>query len=73
MTFDTEPGHIFLGGFADGTLKVWDRRLPAIVRTYQGKHQSWIQNVHWQTGSSRELVSARYANLLPRIHIIDGA
>ena len=39
----------FLAGFADGVVKLFDRRLDeedAIVRSYND-HGSWIQKVKW--------------------------
>jgi regulator-associated protein of mTOR len=59
LTSEPEAAEIFVAGFADGSIKVFDRRMPAptsIVQTYND-HQSWVQNVHWQRHSTRELLS----------------
>ncbi|KDQ14024.1 hypothetical protein BOTBODRAFT_357949 [Botryobasidium botryosum FD-172 SS1] len=60
LTSDLNLGHLFVAGFADGGLRVIDKRLSpsnAVVRSYH-KHQSWVQNVHWQKNANRELLSA---------------
>lgn len=54
---------VFMAGFGDGTVKVFDRRLnedDAITRVFRG-HTSWVQNVRWQKGIHRDIMSARYA------------
>lgn len=54
-------GHIFVAGFGDGTVGVYDRRNPpeaSLVRLWE-EHQTWVQNVHLQRRGNRELVSAR--------------
>lgn len=63
LTSDQLAGDIFVGGFSDGTLRVYDRRLDhrnAIVRrwgTAGTGRDVWINNVHLQRGGYRELVS----------------
>jgi len=49
----------FVASFADGTVKVFDRRLDeedAIVRSY-GDHRSWVQNVRWHPHLSAQFLS----------------
>lgn len=51
----------FVASFADGTVKVFDRRLDeedAIVRSY-GEHQSWVQNVRWHPHLGAQFLSGR--------------
>ena len=60
LTSDQIAGNILVGGFGDGALSVFDRRLHprnTEVRSYLGIHQSWIKNIHMQRGDNRELVS----------------
>ncbi|KAF9974429.1 hypothetical protein BGZ73_002171 [Actinomortierella ambigua] len=60
ITSDQVAGNIFVVGFGDGAVRVYDRRLPqhsAMTMTWK-KHTSWIQNVRMQRGGFRELVSA---------------
>lgn len=50
-----------LTGFADGAVKILDRRLDednAIVRTYS-EHSSWVQAVKWRPGASEKFLTAR--------------
>ncbi|KAG0254788.1 hypothetical protein BG011_005521 [Mortierella polycephala] len=59
ITSDQVSGNIFVVGFGDGAVRVYDRRQPqhdAMVMTWK-KHKSWIQNVRMQRGGFRELVS----------------
>lgn len=54
----------FLASFADGEVKVFDRRLEeedAVVRAYSG-HGSWVQNVRWHPNSTSQgqFLSAGY-------------
>lgn len=63
LTSDQFAGDIFVGGFSDGTIRVYDRRLDhrnAIIRRWRtsgGGRDVWINNVHLQRGGYRELVS----------------
>ncbi|KAF8195097.1 hypothetical protein BJ912DRAFT_1085993 [Pholiota molesta] len=57
---DSGSSQTFLASFADGVVKVFDRRLEdddAIVRTY-ADHSSWVQNVHWHPTLSGQFLSA---------------
>ncbi|PWN49601.1 hypothetical protein IE53DRAFT_135871 [Violaceomyces palustris] len=60
ISSETDMGHIFVAGFGDGTVGVYDRRNPpeaSLVRLWE-EHQTWIQNVHLQKRGNRELVTA---------------
>jgi hypothetical protein len=52
-------GNIFVAGFGDGAVRVYDRRLPpreSMVKVWKD-HKAWIVKVHMQRGGMRELVS----------------
>ncbi|KAF8641036.1 hypothetical protein AX17_000681 [Amanita inopinata Kibby_2008] len=57
----SDPGssQTFLASFADGTVRMFDRRLEedSIVRSYS-EHTSWIQNVRWHPTYSGQYLSA---------------
>ncbi|CDK28584.1 unnamed protein product [Kuraishia capsulata CBS 1993] len=61
LTSDQVAGSIFVGGFGDGSLRVYDRRLDSrdsMVRMWKARPRSgMITNVHMQRGGYRELVS----------------
>ncbi|EPQ60061.1 WD40 repeat-like protein [Gloeophyllum trabeum ATCC 11539] len=60
MASDPSSSPTFLAGFADGTVNLFDRRLPeedAIVRSYC-EHVSWIQNTRWHPTLSGKFLSA---------------
>lgn len=77
LTSDQVAGNIFIAGFDDGSLRVYDRRLDSresMVKTWQKNRQPGapntgtgsIRNVHMQRGGFRELVSGSsdgYVNL----------
>lgn len=77
LTSDQVAGNIFIAGFDDGLMRVYDRRLDAresMVKAWQPSRNpadgSWgrgsIRNVHMQRGGFRELVSTSadgYVNL----------
>ncbi|KAG6857290.1 hypothetical protein H0H87_006483 [Tephrocybe sp. NHM501043] len=57
---DSLSDQTFIASFADGVVKVFDRRLDeddAIVRTYS-EHTSWVQNVRWHPTARGQLLSA---------------
>jgi regulatory associated protein of mTOR len=60
LTSDQVEGHLFIAGFGDGALRLYDQRekpQSAMVRVWK-EHKSWLANVHLQRGGQRELVSA---------------
>jgi len=60
LTSDQVAGNIFVAGFGDGAVRVFDQRLKpttAMVRVWR-EHKQWITNVHMQRGGVRELISA---------------
>ncbi|KAI5779073.1 putative TORC1 growth control complex subunit Kog1 [Geopyxis carbonaria] len=59
LTSEQVAGNIFVAGFGDGALRVYDRRLnprDSMVKVWKD-HKSWIVKVHMQRGGMRELVS----------------
>ena len=55
------PSSVLLASFADGVIKVFDRRLEeedAVVRSFN-EHTNWVQNVRWQPQFGNQFVSAR--------------
>lgn len=59
LTSDQVAGQIFVAGFGDGAVRVFDRRLnsrSACVRVWR-EHRQWVVGVHLQRGGVRELVS----------------
>ncbi|KAG5644146.1 hypothetical protein DXG03_009040 [Asterophora parasitica] len=57
---DNFSAQTFIASFADGVVRVFDRRLEdddAIVRTYS-EHTSWVQNVRWHPTAGGQLLSA---------------
>ncbi|KNZ76317.1 WD repeat-containing protein mip1 [Termitomyces sp. J132] len=57
---DSLSDQTFIASFADGVVKVFDRRLEeedAIVRTYS-EHTAWVQNVRWHPTIRGQLLSA---------------
>ncbi|PVH13838.1 uncharacterized protein CXQ87_001956 [Candidozyma duobushaemuli] len=76
LTSDQVAGNIFVAGFDDGSLRVYDRRLDAresMVKVWQNGRgaikdmgRGSVRNVHMQRGGFRELVSGSsdgYVNL----------
>ncbi|PWN19563.1 hypothetical protein BCV69DRAFT_290858, partial [Microstroma glucosiphilum] len=60
ISSEADIGHIFVAGFGDGTVGVYDRRNPpeaSLVRLWT-EHRTWVHKVHLQKHSNRELVSA---------------
>ncbi|KAE9970268.1 hypothetical protein BLS_004990 [Venturia inaequalis] len=60
LTSDQVEGHLFIAGFGDGALRLYDQRQKAQTAMVQvwKEHKAWITNVHLQRGGQRELVSA---------------
>ncbi|KAH7405755.1 WD repeat-containing protein-like protein mip1 [Phaeosphaeria sp. MPI-PUGE-AT-0046c] len=59
LTSDQVEGDVFVAGFGDGALRVYDQRqkpATAMVKVWK-EHKQWITNVHLQRGGQRELVS----------------
>lgn len=60
LTSDQVEGNIFIAGFGDGAVRVYDQRnrpQESMVRVWK-EHKSWIVGCHLQRGGMRELVSA---------------
>ncbi|KID72660.1 Target of rapamycin complex 1 subunit mip1 [Metarhizium brunneum] len=62
LTSDQMTGNIFVAGFGDGAVRVFDTRLrpqDSMVRKWKDESdRQWIKSVHMQRGGQRELVSA---------------
>ncbi|PGH13440.1 hypothetical protein AJ80_06309 [Polytolypa hystricis UAMH7299] len=59
LTSDQVAGNIFVAGFGDGAVRVFDQRLKpttAMVKVWR-EHKQWITNIHMQRGGVRELIS----------------
>lgn len=59
LTSDQVAGDIFVAGFGDGAVRVFDQRLKpstAMVKVWRD-HRQWVTNVHMQRGGLRELIS----------------
>jgi regulator-associated protein of mTOR len=59
LTSDQVEGDVFIAGFGDGAVRVYDQRekpATAMVKVWK-EHRHWITNVHLQRGGQRELVS----------------
>lgn len=59
LTSDQVRGEIFVAGFGDGVVRVFDQRLnprTSLVKVWR-EHRQWVVNVHMQRGGIRELVS----------------
>ncbi|KAI9833336.1 MAG: hypothetical protein M1819_003731 [Sarea resinae] len=59
LTSDQVAGNVFVAGFGDGAVRVYDQRMKpaeAMVKVWRD-HKQWISNVHMQRGGLRELVS----------------
>lgn len=60
ISSEADIGHIFVAGFGNGTVAVYDRRNPpeaSLVRLWE-EHQTWVHKVHLQKRGNRELISA---------------
>ena len=61
MMSDHGTSTTFVASFADGEVKVFDRRLEeedAVVRSFT-HHGSWVQNVRWHPALPGQFLSAR--------------
>ncbi|KAJ8124966.1 hypothetical protein O1611_g8674 [Lasiodiplodia mahajangana] len=62
ITSDQMTGDVFVAGFGDGAVRVFDTRLPpreSMVKKWKDKSdKQWIKTVHMQRGGQRELLSA---------------
>ncbi|KAI9738013.1 MAG: hypothetical protein M1834_009383 [Cirrosporium novae-zelandiae] len=59
LTSDQLACNIFVAGFGDGAIRVFDQRMrphQCMIRAWR-EHKQWITNVHMQRGGVRELVS----------------
>ncbi|KAF2203138.1 hypothetical protein GQ43DRAFT_282389 [Delitschia confertaspora ATCC 74209] len=59
LTSDQVEGDVFIAGFGDGAVRVYDQRekpATAMVKVWK-EHKQWVTNVHLQRGGQRELVS----------------
>ncbi|KAI2466775.1 raptor N-terminal caspase like domain-containing protein [Annulohypoxylon bovei var. microspora] len=62
LTSDQMTGNIFVAGFGDGAVRVFDTRLrthESMVKKWKDdSDRQWVRNVHMQRGGQRELLSA---------------
>ncbi|CEJ92130.1 Putative Meiotic regulator-interacting [[Torrubiella] hemipterigena] len=62
LTSDQMTGDVFVAGFGDGAVRVFDTRLrpqDSMVRKWKDEtDRQWIKSVHMQRGGQRELLSA---------------
>ncbi|KAK0656661.1 raptor N-terminal caspase like domain-containing protein [Cercophora newfieldiana] len=61
LTSDQMTGSIFVAGFGDGAIRVFDTRMKpqeSMVRKWKDESRQWVRSVHMQRGGQRELVSA---------------
>lgn len=62
LTSDQMTGNVFVAGFGDGAIRVFDARnrpQEAMVKKWKDDaDRTWIHSVHMQRGGQRELVSA---------------
>ncbi len=59
LASDTESGQVFVAGFGDGVVRMFDKRMgpdQAVVRVLR-QHHTWIQSLHLQVGGERDLVT----------------
>lgn len=60
LTSDQVEGWLFVAGFGDGALRLYDQRIKpqnSLVQVWK-EHKAWVTNVHLQRGGQRELISA---------------
>ncbi|KAL2263423.1 hypothetical protein VTK26DRAFT_6884 [Humicola hyalothermophila] len=61
LTSDQMTGNLFVAGFGDGAIRVFDTRLKpqeSMVRKWKDESRQWVRSVHMQRGGQRELLSA---------------
>lgn len=61
LTSDQMTGNIFVAGFGDGAIRVFDTRTrpqDSMVRKWKDDSRQWVRSVHMQRGGQRELLSA---------------
>ncbi|KAK0633089.1 raptor N-terminal caspase like domain-containing protein [Immersiella caudata] len=61
LTSDQMTGNIFVAGFGDGAIRVFDTRLKpqeSMIRKWKDESRQWVRSVHMQRGGQRELLSA---------------
>ncbi|KAK4659949.1 Target of rapamycin complex 1 subunit kog1 [Podospora pseudocomata] len=61
LTSDQMTGNIFIAGFGDGAIRVFDTRnrpQESMVRKWKDDSRQWVRSVHMQRGGQRELLSA---------------
>ncbi|RKF75514.1 Target of rapamycin complex 1 subunit mip1 [Golovinomyces cichoracearum] len=62
LTSDQMTGNVFVAGFGDGAIRVFDTRnrpQEAMVKKWKDETDKvWLKNVHMQRGGQRELLSA---------------
>ncbi|KAJ4298733.1 Target of rapamycin complex 1 subunit kog1 [Collariella sp. IMI 366227] len=61
LTSDQMTGNIFVAGFGDGAIRVFDTRIKpqeSMVRKWKDDSRQWVRSVHMQRGGQRELLSA---------------
>lgn len=61
LTSDQMTGNIFVAGFGDGAIRVFDTRMrpqDSMVRKWKDESRQWVRSVHMQRGGQRELLSA---------------
>ncbi|EON66333.1 hypothetical protein W97_05726 [Coniosporium apollinis CBS 100218] len=59
LTSDQVEGNVFIAGFGDGAVRVYDQRhrpAESCVKVWK-EHKQWVTNVHLQRGGQRELVT----------------
>lgn len=64
LALEGVQGQTFLAGFADGGVKVMDRRMEeedAVVREYR-VHTTWVQGIKWNPISPTQFYTARYVS-----------
>lgn len=60
LTSDQVEGNVFVAGFGDGAMRVYDMRNrpnESLVKVWK-EHRGWVVGAHMQRGGMRELISA---------------